>query len=151
MPAWGVKGGGPMNDQQISDLIAYLHSISIGADKAKSEAKAAFDAARADPPNAAKSDGELLFEGNCARCHTKGYSYGEPDVPGGGAFGPSLVGGSTLRQFPNITDHVLWVTETAELGKQYGVRGVSKGVMPHFGQMLTADQIKAIVDYERTL
>ena len=29
MPAWGVAGGGPMNDQQISDLVAYLQSIQI--------------------------------------------------------------------------------------------------------------------------
>ncbi len=29
MSAWGVAGGGPMNDQQISDLIAYLQSIQI--------------------------------------------------------------------------------------------------------------------------
>ena len=29
MSAWGVAGGGPMNDQQISDLIAYLASIQI--------------------------------------------------------------------------------------------------------------------------
>src|SRR5207248_10897760 len=29
MPAWGLAGGGPMNDQQIEHLIAYLHSIQI--------------------------------------------------------------------------------------------------------------------------
>ena len=28
MPAWGVMGGGPMNDQQIDDLIAYLHELA---------------------------------------------------------------------------------------------------------------------------
>jgi mono/diheme cytochrome c family protein len=46
---------------------------------------------------------------------------------------------------------VEWVEKTAELGKQYGVRGVSKGVMPHFGDTLTAEQIQAVVAYERTL
>ena len=29
MSAWGTVGGGPMNDQQIETLIAYLHSIQI--------------------------------------------------------------------------------------------------------------------------
>ncbi len=72
-------------------------------------------------------------------------------MSGGGAFGPSLVGGATVRQFPNITAQILWVGETAEFGKQYGVRGISKGVMPHFSQMLSDTQIKAIVDYERGL
>ena len=29
MSPWGVAGGGPMNDQQIDTLLAYLHSIQI--------------------------------------------------------------------------------------------------------------------------
>ena len=29
MSPWGVEGGGPMNDQQIDTLIAYMHSIQI--------------------------------------------------------------------------------------------------------------------------
>jgi mono/diheme cytochrome c family protein len=72
-------------------------------------------------------------------------------VEGGGAFGPNLTGGATLRQFPDPAMQVEWVEKTAELGKQYGVRGVSKGVMPHFGDTLTAEQIQAVVAYERTL
>jgi mono/diheme cytochrome c family protein len=31
------------------------------------------------------------------------------------------------------------------------VRGVSSGQMPHFGNMLTPEQIRAITDYERGL
>jgi mono/diheme cytochrome c family protein len=139
MPAWGIAGGGPMNDQQISDLVAYLHSISIGSQKAMEQAA----------PTG--TDGKALFDGYCARCHTEGFSHGEPGVPGGGAFGPSLVGGVTLRQFPDENDQIDWVTNTAELGKPYGQRGVSHGIMPHFGEMLSPEQIKAIVDYERTL
>jgi mono/diheme cytochrome c family protein len=139
MPAWGIAGGGPMNDQQISDLVAYLHSISIGADKAIAEAAPL------------GNDGKALFGGYCARCHTEGFSFGEPGVDGGGAFGPSLTAGVTLRQFPDEKDQISWVTDTADLGKPYGERGVSHGIMPHFGEMLTPAQIKAIVDYERTL
>jgi len=139
MPAWGIAGGGPMNDQQISDLLAYLHSISIGSQKAMEQAA----------PTG--TDGKALFDGYCARCHTEGFSQGEPGIPGGGAFGPSLLGGVTLRQFPDENDQIDWVTNTAELGKPYGQRGVSHGIMPHFGEMLSPEQIKAIVDYERTL
>ena len=29
MPAWGLKGGGPMNDGQLDDLIEYLHHFQI--------------------------------------------------------------------------------------------------------------------------
>lgn len=34
MPAWGVEGGGPMNTQQIDELIAYLEHIQIPQDEA---------------------------------------------------------------------------------------------------------------------
>jgi mono/diheme cytochrome c family protein len=34
MPAWGVEGGGPMNSQQIDELIAYLEYIAISQDEA---------------------------------------------------------------------------------------------------------------------
>lgn len=34
MPAWGLEGGGPMNSQQIDDLMAYLHSIEVPQDQA---------------------------------------------------------------------------------------------------------------------
>jgi mono/diheme cytochrome c family protein len=47
--------------------------------------------------------------------------------------------------------HVTWVAETAEFGEQYGQRGIASGRMPYFGDMLTEEQIKAIVDYERGL
>tara|TARA_B100000902_G_scaffold320622_1_gene313296 strand:+ start:1521 stop:2945 length:1425 start_codon:yes stop_codon:yes gene_type:complete len=29
MPAWGLEGGGPMNDGQLNDLIDYLHSFQV--------------------------------------------------------------------------------------------------------------------------
>ncbi|MGZ8762955.1 MAG: c-type cytochrome [Acidimicrobiia bacterium] len=120
------------------------------------------------------SQGELLFDVNCARCHTKGWSYLDPSnasIPlpapaGSGAFGPSLVDGSTLEQFPGETgveQQIAWITnpvteqpdgsQILAIGpnKGYGVRGISSGRMAHFGSLLTAEQIRAIVEYERTL
>ena len=56
------------------------------------------------------SDGELLFMNNCARCHTRGWSYfdptnpqANPDAPGtmgGGAYGPNLTGGDVEQPVP---------------------------------------------------
>jgi len=43
------------------------------------------------------------------------------------------------------------VANTAEFGKSYGVRGMSSGRMPFFANLLTPEQIQAIVDYERGL
>ncbi len=140
MPPWGIEGGGALNDQQIEDLIAYLDHIKLNPSKVKEANLKEFG-----------TDGQKLFEGFCARCHTQGASYGRPTVQGGGALGPALTGGATLRQFPTVEQHTAWVAETGEFGEQYGQRGISSGRMPYFGDMLTEEQIKAIVDYERTL
>ncbi len=110
-----------------------------------------------------KSDGELLFQLQCARCHTKNWSFFDPDKPGpgplpgpqgGGAFGPNLTDGDTVRQFAGpkgVQDHIDWVTTGKPANELYGTRGISSGRMPHFGNVLTKDQIQAIVDYERGL
>jgi cytochrome c553 len=115
------------------------------------------------------SQGELLFDVNCSRCHTKGWSYNDPAKPGNpppapsgsGAFGPSLRGGSVLEQFPGLPaddkntpgflSQFEWVSEGVEAKKGYGVRGESTGKMPHFGQIMTKAQINAIIRYERNL
>jgi mono/diheme cytochrome c family protein len=113
--------------------------------------------------------GELLFDVNCARCHTKGWSYNQPDKPlvpapapaGSGALGPSLRDGSTLEQFPGLPaddpstpgfqKQYDWVANGVEAHKGYGVRGISTARMPHFSAILTKDQIDAIITYERSL
>ena len=95
MPAWGVLGGGPMNDQQIDDLVALPPSkLALTPRSSRTGQKAA--------AQYGETDGAKLFDGFCARCHTKGWSYGEPDVTGGGAFGPNLTNGDTIRQFPDV-------------------------------------------------
>jgi mono/diheme cytochrome c family protein len=150
MPAWGVPGGGPMNAQQVSDLVAYIKSIQITDDEAL---KRSLDQAQAEAKAEGKGtiDGQVLFNTNCARCHTKGWSYGEPEASGGGAFGPSLLSGDPVRQFPNIEDQLDFIMNGSDYSKPYGTRGVGTGRMPGFAQMLTAEQIRAIVDYERSL
>lgn len=108
----------------------------------------------------------------CGRCHTKGWSYGEAEVAGGGALGPNLTGGSTLRQFETFESQVDFVAKGAAQGKTYGRNGLSSGKMPAFGvnpnvetpapnlpnlglqpsqTMYTTAQIDAIVAYERGL
>lgn len=218
MPAWGIEGGGPKNDQAISDIVEYLKSIQLSPEKAKaqvlqnvaalkSQAKKAVASAEANlataQQNLAKAEtekgrlaytiqidgarvaierskafaeqianagqGELLFDVNCARCHTKGWSYNQPDKPlvpapapaGSGALGPSLRDGSTLEQFPGLPaddpstpgfqKQYDWVANGVEEHKGYGVRGISTARMPHFSAILTKAQIDAIIKYERSL
>jgi len=127
----------------------------------KAEAVAASAKAWADQV-AGMGEGEVLFRTNCARCHTKGASYYDPNnlqipappPPGSGAFGPNLTGGSTTLQFPGLAgvqEQFDWVALGAPPNDGYGVRGISSGRMPHFVNMLSDTQIKAIVAYERSL
>jgi len=143
MPAWGVDGGGALGDQQINDLISFLKSIQISPKEARAKHKDL-------------SGGEELFNAMCARCHTLGWSYKdsyqEPNaLPGGGAYGPNLREGHTVEQFPNVEDQVTFITEGSVYAKNFGRRGIGTGHMPGFGSLLTQDQIKAIVEYERSL
>jgi mono/diheme cytochrome c family protein len=149
---------------------AQADPATSASDLAKVEANVALAQANLDQAVAYKadvdslSDGAILFRLNCARCHTKGWSYfqNEPfrsDLPalppqGSGAYGPNLNGGSILLQFPGkigLANQIAWVTDGVEAEGQYGVRGISSGRMPHFGKVLTKQQIKEIVEYERSL
>jgi mono/diheme cytochrome c family protein len=156
MPAWGLEGGGPMNDQQLDNLIAYLHSIEITPEEAQAQAAERAEAELANLEEAAGEDGAqsaslgaALFNTNCARCHTLGWSYDEPQRPGGGAMGPSLY--NATNQFPDREDQIGFVSEGAERGQRYGINGQSSGRMPYFSQVLSAEQIASIVEYERLL
>lgn len=156
MPAWGVEGGGAMNDQQITDLIAYVEELQISGDEAKKKAADAEVAAKAEATSGF-DEGQWLFGEYCARCHTKGASYSlsyeEPgSLPGGGGSrGPNLRDGVTLRQFPTVAAHVDFVTTGSDNEIPYGAGGIGTGRMPGFGEMLSEEQIKAIVEYERSL
>lgn len=167
MPAWGVEGGGPMNAQQIDDLVNYIESIQISDDEAIEESAAATETDAATSGLEADS-GETLFRTNCARCHTKGWSYNEPEVMAGGAFGPNLTNGVSIRQFPDREDMIEFIHQGTRYGRPYGVRGMGGnegGGMPGFGPqdaddadgqlatkgVLTQEQIEAIVDYVRGL
>jgi mono/diheme cytochrome c family protein len=178
MSAWGTVGGGPMNDQSIQTLIDYLKSIQIPQENCTESGTRSYynptcldgklpaatnkdimaEAQRLVDAGTYGSLGEALFNldlnsgaYSCARCHTKGWSYGEPQTTGGGALGPNLTGGSTIRQFPNQTDMIEFLKVGSELGKRYGEQGQGSGRMPAFGQTYTDEQLKLIVEYVRSL
>ena len=296
MQPWGVVGGGPKNDQSISDLVQYIESIQISPEASQKAETDALVAARSDDPKAtcpeymtcpgielaqAKialsaaqkdldtkrtavqkalnaltatdadltkqctdltgkadaaatplsgkplqeavacgayldskdvrkaaqaavtwstewkrrragvSDPQLLFELNCARCHTEGWSVFDPTVPpgkdpvtgldpvnsvdvlglsgggggNGGGIGFNLRDGDVMRRFGTdeqggFTAQVDFVSNGSAPFKPYGNLGLGSGKMPGFAQvataaapklgaMLTVDQVKQIVYYER--
>jgi mono/diheme cytochrome c family protein len=195
MPAWGAKGGGPLTDQQLDNVIAYLYSIQLPADEAKSKLNEEIEkvckpdaAGRCTVPYDPNSPptarvryatlGEALFnlglysgfQGgaySCGRCHTAGWSYGDPGIPGaGGRSGFSLAG--QKAHFETAAAQAEFVGTGSENGKKIGSGPNGSGRMPGFGEnpnvdpadglpmnadqvMYTPDQIQAITEYERSL
>jgi mono/diheme cytochrome c family protein len=113
------------------------------------------------------SDGQLLFETYCARCHTQGWSIFDPTEPNstrvlglpgggggqGGGIGFNLRDGATERRFGpgdlGFEAQKEFIQSGSEANVQYGNGGLGSGRMPGFSQMLTEDMIDAIVRYER--
>ncbi len=172
MSPWGVAGGGPMNDQQIDSLIAYLHSIQIPQEgcaqgqticdgghlpkEKQDEIQKAIAAAL--KAGTAKSVGEAIFNltldsaaYSCSRCHTNGWSYGDPQTTAGGALGPNLTSGDEARQFPSAEDNLAFLQDPPEAGKKYGQQGQSSGRMPAFGAYYSDAQLAELVKYIRSL
>ena len=88
---------------------------------------------------------------SCARCHTLGWSYDKPTTSGQGAYGWNLTGGSTNNHFATEADMVAFIKSGSQEGKLYGRNGQGTGRMPGFGNLLTDEQIQAIVEYVRSL
>ena len=164
MPAWGLPGGGPANEQQIQDLIEYLWANQVPVEEAQNKWANEFATLRADPENAAASDGEVLYELHCARCHTPQWSArGDqlqrtgvsvevvPGEHGAGAYGRPLNASSLLEQFPEVADQVTFVGNGAVQDAAYGERGLGNYGMPGFKKILDEDQIKLVVNYVRSL
>ena len=173
MSPWGTEGGGPMNSQQIQTLIEYLKSIQIpredctvqGADpkgcegghlRVSEQDKIQAAAEKAVADGTYDSVGEALFNlelsagaYSCARCHTPGWSWGEPGQTGSGAFGWNLTGGATNSHFQTEQEMINFIKNGSVYGAKYGVQGQGSGRMPGFGSLLTDDQIQQVVDYVR--
>jgi mono/diheme cytochrome c family protein len=73
--------------------------------------------------------GRDVYEQQCAVCH---------GPQGEGGAGLRLAGGSVVARFPRIEDQQTFVRS-------------GKGAMPAFGGSLTAEQLRAVVEYTRTL
>jgi mono/diheme cytochrome c family protein len=118
------------------------------------------------------SDGQLLFEYSCARCHTEGWSVFDSTIPPGppnsvtglglsgggggtgGGIGFNLRDGDTERRFGTdeeggFQSQADFVGTGSDPFKPYGIGGIGSGKMPGFVEMLTKDQIGQIVAYER--
>lgn len=100
-----------------------------------------------------------LFNANCARCHTSGFSAGVPytQEAGSGGFGPALWDGRPLVQFgpapddPEETDLLIdFLLKGSEAETPYGLNGFGSGRMPAFGEILDQQDIDLLASYLRS-
>jgi len=94
-----------------------------------------------------------LFGAFCARCHTAGYSAGPMFTlePGSGSLGPSLRDGRAQVQFPTAEAHYQFVLKGSDSAAGYGINGIGRGWMPGFGTVLSEEDLRLIVEFERGL
>ena len=164
MPAWGLPGGGPLTPQQVDNLIAWLWRERLSDEEAREDALVAKQSEMAAHPE--KTEGQILFEIHCARCHTPRWpargpaqlpnNGGEvqivPGPAGSGRYGPALNTVSLERLFPDIEDQISFVATGAADNVAYGeFARLGNYGMPGFGRVLSDDEIRAIVEYERSL
>ncbi|MDX1467832.1 MAG: c-type cytochrome [Acidimicrobiia bacterium] len=98
-----------------------------------------------------------LFNANCARCHTAGFSAGVPYTQeiGSGGFGPALWDGRPVVQFGEAADPeedllIQFLIRGSEAQKPYGLNGFGSGRMPAFGAVLSQEDIALLALYLRS-
>jgi mono/diheme cytochrome c family protein len=148
MPAWGVAYGGPMTEQMVTDVIAYLKNEF----PANSEPPEELAAACANPNSSESLDcssGKEIFEARCAVCHGP-EGQGKEESGGLGWFQGMALWDGDVTHLPE------------SLHYQTIVNGRRFAFMPAFGEApsqgipvplypLTDDQIRAVMAYERSL
>ena len=111
---------GVITDEDINELVRHIRSINTGSSGSTSGPGATLPKA--------KVSGASVFADKCAGCH-------KPD--GSGGFGPSLLDNVWLGQEGEITEDRL---------EDIVSKGTGKG-MPTFGDILSPDELDAVVSY----
>jgi mono/diheme cytochrome c family protein len=130
MPAWAVENGGPLSDQDVEDIVAYLVGILEGTEPIR-------PAPTYQPPeippvpevSGDPSEGAVIFQSNCEACH------GEEAV---GGFGWPLA-----KEWPG--------TNPAAFIRQVVEEGIDGTIMPAWSQQsggpLSEAQIQDVTAY----
>ena len=160
MPAWGVEYGGSMTSQMIDDVIAWLQTLPGN----QGPPEPISDECQEPGGDALMTCGQEIFEARCAVCH------------GPQGQGKESNGTDQILDFNNsgpdeVTDPwfqgmALWRGDVRHLSLPQHLATVTNGrrfaFMPPFGEApaagipvppypLTAEQIRAVVTYERSL
>ncbi|MFP3854856.1 MAG: c-type cytochrome [Anaerolineales bacterium] len=134
MPAWSEDNGGPLTEQQISDIVAYIEASFAGSDPiAPAPTYQPPDIEPLPEIDGDPSQGAVVYQENCEMCH------GEQ---GRGRFGAPLA-----KSWPGVQAEVYVAQVTSD-----GIRG---STMPAWSQAeggpLTQDQIENVTAYVLSL
>jgi cytochrome c553 len=148
MAAWGVEYGGPMTEQMVGDVIAWLKSLPGN----QANPNDAISESCQDPSSTdLESCGEEIFQARCAVCH--------------GPEGSGKEGLGTTAD-PWFQGKALWKGDVLGMDERQHfltiVNGRRFAFMPQFGEApaqgtplptypLTDTQIQAVMEYERGL
>lgn len=138
MPAWSQAKGGPLNDQQIGDLVAFIRSLGHQAPPVTPNAVPTVSApppvspAATFPPGDSQR-GSTVFTQNCAVCH--------------GDKGQGRIGATLAKDWPGVNPETA-IEATIS-------RGVAGSKMPAWGKAnggpLTDQEIADAASFIRTL
>ena len=168
MPPWGVEFGGPMTEQMIDDVMAWLESIQV-------ELPAISEGCQNPTSSTMESCGQEIFEARCAVCHGP-EAQGKEDPatvvinPGDDRCLESTGGSPDAADCPKgprwWQGLALWKGDVNHLDETQHLTTITNGrrfaFMPQFGEApaqgipappvpLTEDQISAVMTYERGL
>jgi sulfur oxidation c-type cytochrome SoxX len=145
MPAWGQADGGPLNEQQISELVILIREG--GWDVTEKLAREASGGELPTPPPAptpvpaGPEQGKQLFGQVCATCHKAN------DYPNGGEIGPDLTGLGAKQQTDVVgipvtkEDLTAWINNPAAI--KPGTPMPPKGGATTWGDQ----EVSSVVDY----
>ncbi len=161
MPAWGLQDGGPLNDEQVRQLIAFIErgTDADWADVVTVRQELGFETVP-NPPQAAVSGsdpvalGKSIAQASCAACHS--FTPGQnspiaaaPNLGKYGTDGPLNAENKAAKAAAGTTDQWLidWVSHAPKI--KPGI------IMPVFakadGGQLDPDQIGALVAFLKSL
>jgi mono/diheme cytochrome c family protein len=167
MPRWSARLGGPLRDDQITDIAAYIQgwwgpqggqpNISPDAVAAAAAYKKAQQAlASAGAPDTPVGRGQALFQSNCQSCHNLNDKDSGVPAPGlGGLFGPdgTAAYGKKLPNGKDVTpaDFFEWVKKGGAAFKAQAIEPQNGAayvieVMPPFPQ-LTDQQLADLLAF----
>jgi cbb3-type cytochrome c oxidase subunit III len=128
MPAWGAAYLGPLNDQEVEDIVTYLMAIQSG------------ELDTVDAQAFVGASGEDVWTANCARCHGDALQ---------GQVGPQLL--NVFERYgakDGNEDSFEAVREMIRQTVRVGRYVPTGAIMPQFGDdELPADALEAVIEY----